>query len=222
MRFSIIDSIEIGTVLRAAQRVALAAALATPLACSSAAVNDRDNPGEAPLELPETLRITVRNASDRVRYVDAFDWMRSASTQVVNFDAGYIPPPASSALYTNQPTCQRIKTGDGACGEHGDSASAARALAPGAEHSEEWDARVWERRSLEGDPNCSCMESVKAPAGPYLVSFGVSDSLNHIDPSYQCEPGDGSCVLFGDLVDPVQLEQPVTWPEQSEVLLVID
>lgn len=67
-----------------------------------------------------------------------------------------------------------------------------------------------------------CVESVKAPAGAYFVSFGVSSSVACTDPSCPCEPGDSSCVAWGELEDPVQLEQPVTWPEQGEVLIVLE
>jgi hypothetical protein len=203
-------------------RVVLAVTLALPLGCSGGA-NDKDVTTETPLEHPETLRITVRNTTDRVQYLDnpGF-WMHSASTQVVDFDGGYHPPPQVPALYTNQPSCQDIASGEWACGQHGDTAAMIRALAPGAEYSEEWDAKVWERSSLEGEPECSCMEPVKAPAGAYLVSFGVSSSVVCSDPSYPCEPDGSSSLAFGKLEDPAQLEHPVTWPEQGEVLIVLE
>jgi hypothetical protein len=217
--FSSIKSVTSSSLLR----VVLAATLAMPLGCSGGATNEDDSTTETPLELPETLRIIVRNDSDRVQYLDnpGF-WMRSASAQVVTFDGGYDPPPAGPALYSNQPTCAGITSGEWACGQHGDTGWAFRALAPGAEYSEEWDAQVWERSSLEGDPDCTCMEPVKAPSGDYLVSFGVSSSVACSDLSCSCEPGDSSCVAGGELEDPVQLEQTVTWPDQGEVLIVLE
>lgn len=219
MRISTIRSVKKCNLVR----VVLVATLAMPLGCSSGGVNDEDTSREAPLELPETLRITVRNATDRVQYLDDVGfWMRSASEQVMKFDGGYAEPPASLALYTNQPSCQQITSGEWYCGGHGDRDSLVLALAPGAEHSEEWDAQVWERSSLEGDPDCMCMEPVKAPAGAYLAGFGVSPSVTCTEPSCPCEPGDSSCIVSARLADPVPLEQPVTWPEQKEVLLVLE
>jgi hypothetical protein len=218
IRFSSIKSVTNCNILR----VVLAATMAMPLGCSGGA-NDENDVTETPLELPETLRITVRNDSDRVQYLDnpGF-WMRSASAQVVTFDGGYSPPPAGPALYSNQPTCAGITSGEWACGQHGDTQASVRALAPGAEYSEEWDAQVLERSSFEGDPDCACMEPAKAPAGAYLVSFGVSSSVACSEPSCPCEPGDSSCIAWGELEDAVQLEQPVDWPEQGEVLIVLE
>jgi hypothetical protein len=202
-------------------RAVLAATLAMPLGCSGGAANDDDSTTETPLELPETLRITVRNTTDRVQYLDnpGF-WVRSASDQVATFALGN--GLAVPALYTNQPDCAGIVSGVWACGDHGDTAAAFRALAPGAEYSEEWDAQAWQGSSLEGDPDCGCMDPVKAPAGDYLVSFGVSASVACSDASCPCEPGDSSCVAWGKLDDAVQLEQAVTWPDQGEVLIVLE
>jgi hypothetical protein len=220
MRFSTIKRVKNCSLVH----VALATVLAMSLGCSSAAGSNEGGEREAPLELPEALHITVRNATDQVQYIDEPGfWMRSASEQVVDFDGGYIGPPMVPALYTNQPTCQGIMSGEWGCGDHGDRGFTVRALAPGAEYTEEWDAQAWERSSLEGDPDCSCMESVKAPAGDYLVSLRVSSSVTCFNPDdCACEPGDGSCIGSAEIVDPEPLERPVTWPEQGEVLLVIE
>jgi hypothetical protein len=202
-------------------RAVLAVTLAMPLGCSGGAAKEDDSATETPLEVPQTLRITVRNDTNRVQYLDPPDsWMRSASDQVATVALGYslgVP-----ALYTNQPDCAGILSGVWACGDHGDTARAFRALAPGAEYIEEWDAQVWQGSSLEGAPDCQCMAPVEAPAGDYLVSFGVSSSVACSDVSCPCQPGDSSCVAPGALVDPVQLERPVTWPDQGEVLIVLE
>jgi hypothetical protein len=217
-KFASIKRVTSGNLLR----TILAAAMAMPLGCSGGAADEDDSTTETPLEVPETLRITVRNDSDRVQYLDnPFFWMRSAGAQAVTFDGGYSPPPAAPALYSNQPTCAGIVSGEWACGDHGDTAAAFRAIAPGAEYSEEWDAQVWERSSLEGDPECTCVEPLKAPSGDYLVSFGVSSSVACSEASCPCDPGDSSCFAWGELEDAVPLEQAVTWPEQAEVLIVL-
>jgi hypothetical protein len=219
IRFSSIKNITNCNVLR----VVLAATMAMPLGCSGGAANEDDSMTETPLELPETLRITVRNTTDRVQYIDnLYSWMSSASEQAIDYDWGMTPPPVVPALYTHQPSCPDIRSGESACGVYGATDAMVRALAPGAEYSEEWDAQAWER-SFEGDPDCRCAEPVKAPAGDYLVSFGVSSSMTCSDPSFcSCEPGDSSCIGGGHLVDAVQLEQAVTWPDQGEVLIVLE
>lgn len=216
IRFSIIRSGKICNLVR----VAVAVTLLMPLGCSDSA---EDASREAPFRLPETLRITVRNESDSVQYLDnVYSWMRSATASVGTFDGGSAEPPSDLALYTNQPSCEGIVSGEWACGQHGDSGALALAIAPGAEHSEEWDAQVWRRSSLEGDPDCTCMEREPAPVGDYLVSFGVSPSVACEGESCLCEPGDSSCVVWGVLSNPEQLERPVTWPEDDEVLLVLE
>lgn len=200
----------------------LAFTLAPQLGCSSAGT-DLDGARETPLELPETLRITVRNVSDRVQYLDdAGFWMRSDSAQVRNFDLGEPEPPVALAMASNQPTCEQITSGELSCGDHGDRQPLLLVLEPGAEYSAEWRAQVWQRSTPEPDSDCQCVEPVQAPAGAYLVSIGVGDSATCDDASCSCAAGESSCVVLGRASEPVQLEQAVSWPEQGEIVLELE
>jgi len=171
----------------------------------------------------DTLRITVRNASDRVQYVSNLGfWVRSNMEQVRNADLGDPEPPVNLALYTNQPSCEQILSGESYCGGHGDSVGSVLALAPGAEFTEEWKAEVWERSQLEEPSHCSCLERVKAPAGAYLAHLDISTQVECLDSPCACDPGEGSCTFPGSLPSDAELESPVAWPEQTEVLFVIE
>jgi len=171
----------------------------------------------------DTLRITVRNASDRVQYVGNLGfWVRSNMEQVRNADLGDPEPPVSLALYTNQPSCEQILSGESYCGGHGDSVGSVLALAPGAEFTEEWKTEVWERSQLEEPSDCSCMERVKAPAGAYLVHLDIGTQVECLDSPCACDPGEGSCTFPGNLPSDTEIESPVAWPEQTEVLFVIE
>jgi hypothetical protein len=171
----------------------------------------------------DTLRITVRNASDRVQYVGNLGfWVRSNLAQVRNADLGDPEPPANLALYTNQPSCEQILSGEWYCGGHGDSVGSVLALAPGAEFTHEWKAEVWERSQLEEPSDCSCMERVKAPAGAYLAHLDIGTQLDCFDSACACDPGQGSCTFPGTLPSDTELESPVAWPEQTEVSFVIE
>lgn len=213
------EMIELGCKL---VRVAVAVTLTMPLGCSGGASND-DGARETPLELPETLRITVRNDSDRVQYLDNVGfWLRSDSDQVRNFDLGDAEPPVDLAMASNQPTCQQISSGELSCGDHGDRQASVLVLTPGAEYSEDWSAEVWRRSSAEADSDCACVEPVEAPAGAYLVSVGVSASVTCDGSSCECQPGESSCVVLGRASEPEPRELPVTWPDQGEVVLVLE
>lgn len=171
----------------------------------------------------DTLRITVRNASDRVQYVGNVGfWVRSNMEQVRNADLGDPEPPVSLALYTNQPSCEQILSGEWYCGGHGDSVGSVLALAPGAEFTDEWKAEVWERSQLEEPSDCSCMERVKAPAGAYLAHIDIDTKVECFDSPCECDPGQGSCTFPGNLPSAAELESPVAWPAQTEVSFVIE
>jgi hypothetical protein len=225
-------------------RAAIAASLALPLGCSGDG-GGTDQGGDALENLDtdvreptteecdtdtepaavdaDTLRITVRNASDRVQYVGNIGfWVRSNMEQVRNGDFGDPEPPVNLALYTNQPSCEQILSGEEYCGGHGDSVGSVLALAPGAEFTDEWKAEVWERSQLEEPSDCSCVERVKAPAGAYLAHLDIGTQVQCLDSPCPCDPGQGSCTFPGNLPSDAELESPVAWPEQTEVSFVIE
>jgi hypothetical protein len=209
----------------------LAVALGMGLgACSDRGLPPEDllkpKPDDSDLVPPpvDSMEIKVRNLSERVQYVrDPESWLLSETASVRNVDLGDLEPPVDLALNTNQPECDSIRRGELACGQHGDRAPSAVAIAPGAEYVATWAGFVWKRTHLAGEPDCICVERVAAPAGAYRVSLRVGSEMACSDDECSCDwRATGSCIAYGPGPVERELERRVSFPEQREVVLELD